>query len=152
MKTNNAEGGPPDRENKELASCKYIEPKDITKIRKDGYGNGWKFCTKCTCKVTDKKEIYQLSHADSEHKYEQVAPKAEENLTKIDDDPSDAIPLVHPVLATTEPGSGTGGEDEITFTGAWYTPVVPVDDGGIDEGITLPVDYCSLPGDPVYCR
>jgi hypothetical protein len=32
-------------------------------------------------------------------------------------------------------------EDEITFTGAWYTPVVPVDDGGIYEGSTSPVVY-----------
>jgi hypothetical protein len=33
-------------------------------------------------------------------------------------------------------------EDEITSTGAWYTPFLPVDDGGIDEGSTLSVAYC----------
>jgi hypothetical protein len=33
-------------------------------------------------------------------------------------------------------------EDELRFTGAWYTPVVPIDDGGIDNGSTLPVAYC----------
>jgi hypothetical protein len=48
MKTNNAEGGPPKREYKELVSWKYIEPKDIMKSHKDGYGNECKFCTKCT--------------------------------------------------------------------------------------------------------
>jgi hypothetical protein len=60
---------------------------------------------------------------------------------KIEDDPSAATPLGPPVLTTNEPGSGTEDEDEITFTGAWYTPVVPLDDGGNNEGGTSPVAY-----------
>jgi hypothetical protein len=86
------------------------------------------FSTKCTCKVTDKKGIYQLSHADGEHKDERVAPKAEEKRTKIEDDPSAAIALGPHDLTTTEPGSEMGDEDKITFTGVWYIPVVQLDD------------------------
>jgi hypothetical protein len=117
------------------------------KSHKDGYGNEWNFFTKCTCKITDTKGIYQLSHDDNEHKGGQIAQKAEGSLTKIGDNPSAAIPLGHPVLTTTEPGSGTGGEDEITFTSAWFTPVAPIDEGGNDEGGKSPVAYCC-PVDP----
>jgi hypothetical protein len=67
-KTSNAEGVPPKREYKELASWKYVESKDITNSHKDGNGYEWKFCTKCTCKATHKKGFYQLTHSDSEHK------------------------------------------------------------------------------------
>jgi hypothetical protein len=62
--------------------------------------------------------------------------KAESNLTKIEDDPSAAIPLGPPVVTTTEPDGETGDDDKMTFTGAWFTPVLPatVDD---DEGGTI---------------
>jgi hypothetical protein len=53
--------------------------------------------------------------------------KVEANITKIHDDPSRVIPLGPPALTTLEPTSGSEDEDEITFTGAWYTPALPID-------------------------
>jgi hypothetical protein len=50
--------------------------------------------------------------------------RVEANLTKIHDDPSHAIPLGTPAVTTLEPTSGPKDEDEMTFTGAWYTPAL----------------------------
>jgi hypothetical protein len=40
---------------------------------------------------------------------------------------------------TTEPDGEPNNEDEIMFTGDWFTPVVPVDN---NDGGTFPVAYC----------
>jgi hypothetical protein len=54
-------------EYKPMASWKYIEPKDLTKAHTDDDGKEWKFCTHCTCNVTNKKGYFTLTHFDSEH-------------------------------------------------------------------------------------
>jgi hypothetical protein len=75
-------------EYKQMASRKYIEPKDLTKSHTDEDGKEWKFCTHCTCKSTKKKGYFTLTHFDSEHNGDWKAKKAEANLTRIEDDPN----------------------------------------------------------------
>jgi hypothetical protein len=84
-----------DREVKVLASWKYIEPKDILVNHKDDEGREWKFCMKCKCKATNKKGFFQLTHLDSDHNDDhwKKYKKVEANITKVEDDPSHAIPL-----------------------------------------------------------
>jgi folate-dependent tRNA-U54 methylase TrmFO/GidA len=83
-----------------------------------------------------------LSNFDSEHKENWKAKKAEANLTKIEDDPSVVIPL-GPLMITTHAPSDSDVEDkdEMKFTGAWFTPVVPDDDGN-DDVCFFPEVYC----------
>jgi hypothetical protein len=117
------------REAKFLASWKYIEPKDILFSHKDDEGREWKFCMKCKCKATNKKGFFHLTHLDSEHNDDhwKKYKKVEANLTKVEDDPSHAIPLGPPAVTTLEPNSGSKDKDEMTFTGNWYTPPLPID-------------------------
>jgi hypothetical protein len=84
-----------------------------------------------------------LTHFDSEHNDEhwKTYKKVEANLTKIHDDPSHAIPLGPPAVTTLEPTSGTEDEDEITFTGAWFTPALPIDPSNIEDDFS-PAAYC----------
>jgi hypothetical protein len=97
------------REENVLASWKYIEPKDISVIHKDEKGREWIFCRKCKCKSTNKKGFFQLTHLESEHNDEhwKTYKKIEANLTKVNDDPSHAIPLGPPAVTTLEPTSGS---------------------------------------------
>jgi hypothetical protein len=67
----------------------------------------------------------------------------EKNLTKIHDDPRHAIPLGPPALTTLEPTSGPEDEDEMTFTGAWFTPALPIDPPNIEDDLS-PAAYCCL--------
>jgi hypothetical protein len=131
------------REAKVLASWKYIEPKDISVIHKDEEGREWIFCMKFKCKATNKKGFFQLTHLDSEHNDEhwKTYKKVEANLTKIHDDPSHAIPLGPPAVTTLERTSGSEDEDEMTFTGAWYTPALPIDSPNDKEEFS-PAAYC----------
>jgi hypothetical protein len=131
------------REARFLASWKYIEPKNISAIHKDEEGREWKFCTKCKCKATNKKGFFQLTHFDSEHTDEhwKTYQKVEANLTKIHDYPSHAIPLEPPAVTTLEPTSGPEDEDEMTFTGAWYTPALPIDSPNNKEDFSWAA-YC----------
>jgi hypothetical protein len=131
------------REEKVLASWKYIEPYDISVIHKDEEGHEWKFCTKCKCKATNKKGFFQLAHLESEHNDEKwkTYEKVEANITKINDDPSHAIPLGTPAVTTLEPTSGPEDEDEMTFTGAWYTPALPIDPPNNKDDFS-PAAYC----------
>jgi hypothetical protein len=76
-----------------MASWKYIETKDLTKAHTDEDGKEWKFCTHCTCKATNKKGYFTLTHFDSEHKGDWKSKKAEANFTRIEDDPSGKNPL-----------------------------------------------------------
>jgi hypothetical protein len=141
--TNKSEPSGAARGAKVLSSWKYIEPKDISVIHKDEEGRGWKFCKKCKYKATNKKGFFQLTHLDSEHNDEhwKTHKKVEANLTKIHDDPSHAIPLGPPAVTTLEPTSGPKDEDEMTFTGAWYTPALPIDSPNIKEDFS-PAAYC----------
>jgi hypothetical protein len=112
------------REWKKLASWKYVEPKDVTKMHIDDNDKEWKCCTHCICKATGNKGIYQLSHLDSEHNNDKVSKKAEANLTRVeDDDPSAYIPHGPPAVTTREPTVDASNDDDIVFTGAWFTPV-----------------------------
>jgi hypothetical protein len=122
---------------------KYIEPKDISVVHKDEEGRQWKFCTHCKCKATHKKGFFQLTHFDSEHNNEhwKTYKKVEANLTKIHDDPSHAIPLGPPAVTTLEPTSGDEDEYEMTFTGAWFTPALPIDPPSVDDNVS-PAAYC----------
>jgi hypothetical protein len=54
--------------------------------------------------------------------------KSEANLIKVEDDPIYVIPLGPPAVTTLEPTSESEDEDGMTFTGAWFTPVSPIDD------------------------
>jgi hypothetical protein len=84
-----------------------------------------------------------LTHLDSEHNDEhwKTYKKVEANLTKIHDDPSHAIPLGPPAVTTLEPTSGPEDEDEMTFTGAWFTPALPIDPLNIEDDFS-PAAYC----------
>jgi hypothetical protein len=84
-----------------------------------------------------------LTHLDSEHNDDhwKTYKKVEDNLTKVYDDPSHSIPLGPPVVTTLEPTSGFKDEDKMTFTGAWYTPTLPIDSTNDKEDFS-PVDYC----------
>jgi hypothetical protein len=94
------------REAKVLASCKYIEPKDISVSHKDDEGREWKFCTKCKCKAKNKKKkgFFQLTHLDSEHNDDhwKTYKNVEANITKLNNDPSHAIPLGPPAVTNTK--------------------------------------------------
>jgi hypothetical protein len=70
------------RVRKPLATWKYIQPNDFTKTYPDEDDKEWKFCTKCTCRVSSKKGFFQLSHLDAEHK-DNFHPEA--NLSLLDD-------------------------------------------------------------------
>jgi hypothetical protein len=71
--------------------------------------------------INKEKGYFTLIHFYSEHKYNWKAKKAETNLTRIEDDPSAAIPLVPPMLIARAPSeSNVEDEDEMTFTGAWF--------------------------------
>jgi hypothetical protein len=100
-------------------------------------------CTHCTCKATKKKGYFTLTHFDREHKGDWKAKKAEANLTRIEDDPSGKILLGPPLLTTLAPSDSDNveDEDEMTFTGAWFTPAVPVDDSN-DGDCSFPEVYC----------
>jgi hypothetical protein len=117
------------REAKVLASWKYIKPKDISVSHKYDEGREWKFFTKCKCKATNKRGLFQLTHLYIEHNDDhwKMDKKVEANLTKVKDDPSHAITLGPPAVTTLEPTSGAEDEGEMTFTGAWYTPALPND-------------------------
>jgi hypothetical protein len=67
--------------------------------------------------------------------------KVEAILTKIHDDPSHAIPLGPPEVTTLEPASGPEDEEEMTFTGAWYTPALHIDSPN-DKKDFSPAAYC----------
>jgi hypothetical protein len=84
-----------------------------------------------------------LTHLDGEHSDEhwKTYKKVEANLTKIHDDPSHAIPLGPPAVTTLEPTSGPEDEDEMTFTGAWFTPALPIDPPNIEDDFS-PAAYC----------
>jgi hypothetical protein len=84
-----------------------------------------------------------LTHFDSEHNNEhwKTYKKVEANLTKIHDEPSHAIPLGPPAVTTLEPTSGDEDEDEMTFTGAWFTPDLPIDPPPVDDKFS-PAAYC----------
>jgi hypothetical protein len=130
-------------EYKPMASWKYIKPKDLTKAHTDEDGKEWKFCTHCTYKATKKKGYFTLTHFDSEHKGDWKAKQAEENLTRIEDDQSGKNLFGNPLLTTLSPSDSDDvkEEDEMTFTGAWLTPVVPFDDGE-DGDHFFPEVYC----------
>jgi hypothetical protein len=138
------------REAKVLASWKYIEPKDISVIHKHEEGREWKLCTKCKCKETNKKGFFKLTHLDSEHNDEhwKTYKKVEANLTKIHDYPSRAIPLGPPAVTTLEPTSGSEDEDEMTFTGAWYTPALPIDYPNDKEEFSPAAYGCPTESEP----
>jgi hypothetical protein len=59
--------------------------------------------------------------------------KVEANLTKIYDDPIHAILLGPPAVTTLEPTSGDEDEDEMTLTGAWVTPSLPIDPPPVND-------------------
>jgi hypothetical protein len=99
-----------------------------------------KFCTRCICKAPGKKRIYQLSHLDSEHNDDRVSKKAEANLTRVEDnDPSDYIPYGTPAVTTREPTVDASDDDEIVYTGAWFTPVEYDED---TESPSPQVNFC----------
>jgi hypothetical protein len=51
----------------------------------------------------------------------------------MEDDPSAEITLGPSMITTHDPSdSDVQDEDEMKFTGAWFTPVVPRDDGDDD--------------------
>jgi hypothetical protein len=95
-------------------------------------------CTKCTCKATSKRGFYQLSRYESEHEKNWKAKQADGNLTKIEDDPTAAIPLGPHVVTTYERGGDPEDDDDMTLTGALFTPVLDVDNE--DDGM-YPVAY-----------
>jgi hypothetical protein len=108
-------------------------PKDSKKAHTGEYGNDWKRCTQCTCKATNKKGFFTLNNFDSEHEENLQAKKAQANLTRVEEDPSAVIPLGPPVLVTLpQYDSDDEDQDQMTFTGAWFTPVVPDEDGEDD--------------------
>jgi hypothetical protein len=84
-----------------------------------------------------------LTHLDSEHNDEHwnTYKKVEANLTKLHDDPSYAISLGPPAVTTLEHTSGPEDEDEMTFTGAWYTPALPIDPLNNKDDFS-PAAYC----------
>jgi hypothetical protein len=114
-----------------MASRRYIELKDITKAHTYEGGKECKGCTHGTCKATNKKGFFTLIHFDSEHKEIWKSKQAEANLARIEDDPRVEIPLGPPLLTTHDPVDSDDVEDEekMMFTGAWFTPGLPDDDG-----------------------
>jgi hypothetical protein len=60
----------------------------------------------------------------------------EASLTNIHDDPIHAIPLGPPAVTTLEPTSGPEDEDEMTFTGDWFTPALPIDPPNVEDDFT----------------
>jgi hypothetical protein len=84
-----------------------------------------------------------LTHLDSEHNDEhwKTYKKVEANITKVNDDPSHAIPLGPTAVTTIEATSGFEDEDKMTFTGAWYTPALPIDSPNDKEDFS-PAAYC----------
>jgi hypothetical protein len=89
------------------------------------------------------KGFFQLTHLDSEHNDDhwKKYKKVEANLTKVDNDPSHAIPLGPPTVTTLEPTSGYEDEDDMMFTGAWDTPALPIDSPN-DKKDFSPAAYC----------
>jgi hypothetical protein len=67
--------------------------------------------------------------------------KVEANLTKINHDPSHAIPLGRPVVTNLEPISDSEDENDMTLTRAWYTPALPIDSPNDKEDFS-PAAYC----------
>jgi hypothetical protein len=84
-----------------------------------------------------------LTHLDSEHNDDlwKTYEKVEANFIKVDDGPIHAIHLGPPVVTTLEPTSGSEDEDEMTFTGAWYTPAIPIDSPNDKEDFSS-ASYC----------
>jgi hypothetical protein len=108
---------------KPLASCKFIEPKDITISHTDEDGKAWKFCTKCKYKVSNKVGLFQLSHFDSEHVDNfRASLGAQANLTS-GNDPNGGIPAGPPLSTVLEPAPAD--ENEMVFTGAWCCQFTP---------------------------
>jgi hypothetical protein len=91
-----------------------------------------------------------LTHLDSEHNDDhwKTYKKVEANLTKVDDDPSHAIPLGPPAVTTLEPTSGSEDEDEMKFTGAWYTPALPIDSPNDKEDFSPAAFFCPPESEP----
>jgi hypothetical protein len=91
-----------------------------------------------------------LTHLDSEHNddhwktYENV----EANPTKVNDYPSHAIPLGPPAVTTLAPTSGSEDEDEMTFTGAWYTPALPINSPNDEEAFSPAAYWCPTESEP----
>jgi hypothetical protein len=131
------------REAKVLASWKFIEPRDISVSHKYYEGREWQFCTKCKCRETNKNGFFQLTHLDSEHNDDhwKTYNKVEANITKVNDDPSHAVTLGPLAVTTLEPTYGAEDEDEMTFTGAWYTPALQIDSSNGKEDFS-PAAYC----------
>jgi hypothetical protein len=113
--------------------------RSFTKMKKDASGN---FVHIASAKQ-QKKRFFQLTHFDSEHNSEhwKTYKKVEVNLTKIHDDPGHAIPLGPPAVTTLEPTSGDEYEDEMTFTGSWFTPSLPIDPTPVNDNVS-PAAYC----------
>jgi hypothetical protein len=138
------------REAKVLASWKYIDPKDILVSHKDDEGREWKFCTKYKCKATNKKGFFQLTHLDSDHDNDhwKTYKKVYANLTNVDKDPSHAIPLGPPAVTTIETTSVSEDVDEMTFTGACYTPALPIDSPNDKKDFSPEAYFCPTESKP----
>jgi hypothetical protein len=93
---------------------------------------------------------FQLTHLDSEHNDEhwKMYKRVDANLTKIHDDPSHAIPLGPPAVTTLEPTSGFEDEDEMRFTGAWYTTTLPIDSPNNKEEFSPAFFCCPTESEP----
>ena len=123
---------PKKEKEKELPAWRYLEPKDLTKALKDGDGREWKFCTKCKCKKSQKVGMYQLSHFDSDHIDNFVHPSStstsapvptkEGNLAAVTD------PSPIPSMPYGDPPEDYDSSHDVTFMGAWCTPVDTSDD------------------------
>jgi hypothetical protein len=92
-------GGPPptfkseEWVRKALASCKYIQPHDITKTYPYDDKKEWKFFTKCKCRSTNKTGIFPLIHFDADHQ-DGFRPQA--NLYHLDY----GVPVGPPLVTT----------------------------------------------------
>jgi hypothetical protein len=134
-------GGPPptfkseERVRKELASCKYIQPHDITKTYPDDDKKEWKFCTKCKCRATNKTGIFQLIHFDD---YHQDGFRPQANLSHL----NDGFPAGHPLITTKEPDEKEEDEDEIVLTDSVWCCIVP---NAPDSDTTLMVPKTNSP-------
>jgi hypothetical protein len=85
------------------------------------------------------KGIFQLSYVDIEHNDDHwKINKDKADIAKVEDDPRAAIPRGLPAVTTIEPMSESKDEYEITFTGAWSTPIVPIDENDDYD----PAVYC----------
>jgi hypothetical protein len=105
---------------KPLASWKYIQPHNLTKTYPDEDKKEWKFCKKCTCRATNKKGFFQLSHFDADHK-DGFRPQA--NLSHVED-PNANVPAAPPLVTTKEPDEKED-EDEIVFIDSSWCCIVP---------------------------